>query len=94
MNQISRYFHQLFNLPQPNYATPEVNTKAQPLEDNWEDIILSLYDPSLETQTLKNANALKDCFKKVRKAHHFRHNFSVYPLQIHDTKINALLGKV
>ncbi|HVT62796.1 MAG TPA: hypothetical protein VHD33_04835, partial [Legionellaceae bacterium] len=45
---------------------------------NWQDNVLAIYDPSIETQLLKHAADKVATFLQLRKAHHFRHDFHCY----------------
>lgn len=90
---ISRQLHEKAGLPPPVYAFPN---NPPPLSidhgQSWEDVVLSLYDPSLETQTLKQAEDLKESFIQLRKAHHFRHDFNAYPLKAGNDLLRKILG--
>lgn len=79
VNQISRYFHQTLGLNYPEFAYPELtDQQAAPSYPTWQDLILSHYDPSIETKALKQASDLKAEFLTLRKAHQKRHNFDVF----------------
>ncbi|WP_419420397.1 4-phosphoerythronate dehydrogenase [Legionella sp. D16C41] len=82
---VSQKLHKVLNLKQPNYAIslpiPSFNFKQA---ENWQDYILSLYNPMHETKLLKAAINKKDCFLNLRKAHQKRHDFSVYESQLPD----------
>lgn len=45
---------------------------------SWQATLLSLYNPALETQLLKESKAITQSFLDVRRAHHSRHHFNCY----------------
>ncbi len=92
VNQISRYLHRMEGLALPVYLKPRVEFIPEIKSKNWEDVVLSLYDPSIETRLLKQANDLKACFLSLRKAHQFRHDFQAYSLGVVDEPVSKLLG--
>lgn len=44
---------------------------------SWQEHILSLYNPNLETQRMKQAEVKKTAFLSLRKAHTYRHDFKI-----------------
>lgn len=60
----------------------------------WQTAILSLYNPVLETQQLKEAGDLPREFSALRKAHQYRHDFNHYAWVNQSTELIAALGLV
>ncbi|QBR83925.1 4-phosphoerythronate dehydrogenase [Legionella israelensis] len=90
---ISRQLHQKAGLTPPVYDYPQIPpVKSFASDLSWEDIVLSLYDPSRETQELKQAMNLKEPFLQLRKNHHFRHNFNVYSFHGLNSQCKGILG--
>ncbi len=59
----------------------------------WQDAILSIYDPEVETHQLKQATDLSNTFLELRKAHRHRHEFHHYAWPEMDRFLQAALGK-
>ncbi len=80
---ISKQIHQLMLLPEPQFAQPEHSVKSF-LNDNksWSELILSIYNPQVETEYLKQASNVSSAFLTLRKNHQFRHNFSFYAKEL------------
>jgi len=75
---ISQKLHQLYQLPAPHYLMNKAeNGEIWPIKAGWQDRVLALYNPLEETQILKNAKQLGATFQTLRKAHHFRYNFTL-----------------
>jgi len=75
---LAKIIHRYFNLPEPNPlpALPHHFITPQSHGEPFEDYILRLYDPSIETAALKAASDKKNAFLTLRQAHQFRHHFS------------------
>lgn len=58
----------------------------------WEQCVLDLYNPQLETCILKAAADKKAAFLTLRQAHLSRHDFNVYNLAGINQQIRSLLG--
>lgn len=81
-----------FSLPQSPLSPLPSPLSILP-HDSWEEIILSLYDPSKESYELKHATDLTTSFLEIRKAHQYRHNFYLYaPLFKINKQLALLLG--
>jgi len=91
VSMISSFFHKKLKLKAPLLNFPK-NTSLHLKENqrNWEKVILSIYNPFPETQTLKNAVNLTDTFVQLRKKHHYRHDFKIYDPK--NLKTNELLS--
>jgi erythronate-4-phosphate dehydrogenase len=77
---ISQQLHALLSLTPPDFTS--LNTIQEiyfdPMHNpHWQQQILSLYNPSVEIQLLKNATDIQASFLKVRAAHTFRHDFNL-----------------
>jgi len=78
---LSTKLHNLCNLPIPTLAKPRtqpllaLQTKATA---TWQDVVLSLYNPLIETMQLKQAIDKQRAFLMLRQAHKQRHDFNCY----------------
>lgn len=76
---VSDKIHSLLKLSKPLYAKP---TKPFPrvwdTESSWDDQVLSLYNPMMETIKMKESSGNVLAFLDLRKHHQFRHDFAVY----------------
>ena len=90
---ISTKLHNYFQLPKPSLPIPLAEYKpiAEPSQ-TWQECVLSLYNPRLDTEILKAATDKKAAFLSQRKAHQYRHNFSFYEATITNAQISRLLG--
>lgn len=76
---ISHQLHKMMNLPEPVFTQPYLSTKpSSGTHQSWQELVLSLYDPSVETKILKEAQNKEQAFQILRKQHLHRHNFSLY----------------
>jgi erythronate-4-phosphate dehydrogenase len=72
---LSQKLHAHFNLEAP--SAYQNTTPMQPsIHKTWDALALSLYNPVLETQQLKNTTHAKTTFLNLRRAHQHRHNFN------------------
>ena len=56
-----------------------VSAEPRPMAgQSWQDWALSIYNPSVDTDKLKQCDNIRACFQTIRKAHQFRHDFSAY----------------
>ncbi|MGV3739885.1 MAG: NAD(P)-dependent oxidoreductase [Gammaproteobacteria bacterium] len=60
---------------------------------SWQQAILSIYNPELETLALKQAHSLAQKFLELRKAHCFRHDFDCYAGSNSDSILETALGR-
>ncbi|KTD16438.1 NAD(P)-dependent oxidoreductase [Legionella jordanis] len=76
---VSEKLHKALGLLSPP-SLPATITKPVdfPARTDWEDCVLSLYNPIYETEVLKNAKDLESTFLTLRKAHQNRHDFAMY----------------
>lgn len=79
--QVSQQLHLHYGLPMPSFslALVEDNIAASPRE-TWQDCVLSLYNPQIDTAILKAAIDKKDAFLTQRQAHQYRHDFNCYAM--------------
>lgn len=59
---------------------------------SWQAIILSLYNPEIESRQLKQDTNKKNAFLSLRPAHHFRHDFKQYDWQNRPFQLQQLAG--
>lgn len=90
---VSKKLHQYLNLPLPNYATPQQPTiiEFEP-QNSWQEQILAVYNPHLETKEFKKAIDKTSAFLNLRKNHNRRHDFSVYFAKPKHNTLQQLLG--
>ena len=70
---LSKLIHTNFNMPfDTNY---QQNRHKIELDRNWQEEVLSLYNPQTESETLKSASNKTEAFITLRKAHKYRHQF-------------------
>ena len=64
----------------PTYTSDVGWALAQQLsqDTSWQQVILSLYNPSHETQVLKDSINKTHTFLQLRNLHKYRHDFHVY----------------
>lgn len=79
VTMISRKLHAAYDLTPPAFnSLASIELPLLNGQYDWQDVVLSLYNPLEETNLLKNATDLKEAFLNVRKAHHYRHDFCLY----------------
>ena len=71
---ISQQIHHYLGLPIPNHIEKITDEPFIPVEQNWINEALKLYNPINETLELKH-NPCAEQFLSLRRAHHFRHDF-------------------
>lgn len=74
---LSTKLHHAYSLPSPVFTPFTVQKFKHDLD--WQDTVLSLYNPQNETILFKEAKDKHLAFLELRKAHHFRHDFYLYP---------------
>lgn len=78
---ISKKLHAILGLipPRSNPLLQSTGEKEIGLIDTWQNWVLSLYNPLMETQALKQSFIdIPQTFLNLRKAHQFRHDFEQY----------------
>lgn len=90
ITQISEQLHDIYSLEPPSF--PPGNPQQSVFFDDWQNTILSLYDPQAETLALKHASNLSEQFLLTRKAHQQRHEFSLYGSASLSKQLQGLLG--
>jgi erythronate-4-phosphate dehydrogenase len=75
---LSRQLHLHYNIPISH--APQNTSVTEPYENilNWQDWVISIYDPRQETTALKKAPNIADAFLSERRAHTHRHDFAWY----------------
>ncbi|KTD24780.1 erythronate-4-phosphate dehydrogenase [Legionella lansingensis] len=92
---ISEKLHGLYQLfPPKNILSSPHEPPTFTAKLSWQDYVLSLYNPSFETDILKNTNDLESTFLSLRKAHDYRHDFFTYADDLEgNEKLLQILGK-
>lgn len=76
---LSQKLHQHYQFKIPVLtAAPFENDLVFPPNQDWQDRILTIYNPINETLALKAAENLASAFQKLRKAHTNRHDSDTY----------------
>lgn len=94
LHLVSQKLHHYFGLSSSekhNHAT-DLLFQSLPCA-SWQEAILSLYDPEVETYKLKQATNLSKTFLDLRKAHRHRHEFHYYAWPEMDRLLQVALGK-
>lgn len=79
VSQVSEQLHIILGLTPPQYAKPELHSKIElNAYSTWQELVLSLYNPIIETISLKAALNKESAFLSLRKEHRFRHDFIEY----------------
>ena len=91
---VSERIHQFFDVPMsPVMPSNTLRLTEIAGETSWQHTVLSLYNPKIETTVLQNAEDISATFLELRRAHHYRHEFSGYvPLSGNDV-LEAALGR-
>lgn len=90
---LSKQLHQHFGYPFQPASIPV--TEKPPIlaqTSHWQEAVLQLYDPLIDTIALKKARDLSSAFLKQRSAHQYRHDFSFYDGSQLDQHIKELMG--
>ncbi len=104
--QVSQQLHHHFGVMMPTLTTTRGLTagsgdllgtmnlagKSQDV-GNWQDVVLSIYNPMLDTQILKRALDKKAAFLTQRQAHLYRHDFNCYEILGLNQQTALLFGK-
>ena len=85
--KISQQLHHHFGLPFSPITIPlQGELPILRSTDHWQDTILQLYDPLVDTVVLKSAQDKTRAFLTQRQAHDYRHDFSFYDAsQLHQS---------
>ncbi len=94
MVQISQQLHHYYDLPM-NSAIDNLSLQVTGCQDinaqqqlvTWQDHVMQIYNPLIETQALKSAIDKRGAFLAQRKLHQERHDFNCYEMK----DINPLL---
>ena len=80
--QISQQLHHHYGLPIPIFHSPIAPVSSNHYSDTtWQDLVLRLYNPLVETHILKTAADKKNAFLTQRQAHQHRHDFNCYKVE-------------
>lgn len=90
---LSEKLHACYQLTSPTNLPFILKKRPLRLAANWQETLLSIYNPDYETQQLKQSTDLTKTFITLRHAHHTRHDFCSYSSNKIDAKISKLLGK-
>lgn len=76
---VSHALHQIMGLPIPQFAVAKMeNAPYIDPHTAWQEQVLKLYNPLVETMQLKQAVDKESTFLKLRQKHNKRHDFSCY----------------
>lgn len=95
--KVSQQLHRYYGLPAPT-EVPTSPMHSPLLANNetnslsWQEFVLSLYNPLIDTQILKEADDKSHAFLSQRQAHQNRHDFVLYDTKTFDLRIKSLLG--
>jgi erythronate-4-phosphate dehydrogenase len=90
---VSKKIHSLLNLPVPQeYAIPMGPNSRLNIDQSWQDLALSLYNPIYETQELKKTLDIEEAFLQLRRNHVQRHDFYTYLDHEMKPKLKEILG--
>ncbi len=91
--QLSLQVNRHYQVAMPSLNSPMTAKHPLPQQSNWQDSILSLYDPRIETQLLKTAQDKKLAFIALRTAHKTRHDFIYYDASQLDQQTKLIMGQ-
>lgn len=93
--QISQQLHQYFGFTAPICTIEKHDvTATRPIcQTTWQDCVLNIYNPMMETQALKTGKNKHDTFLVQRKAHTQRHDFNRYKIDGLDEQTKLVLGQ-
>lgn len=95
VSYLSQKIHAHYHLTPPqSYSLFADMSCDLTLSEGWQNAILSIYDPRVETNYLKSANNTQQAFLQARKAHNYRHDFSCYDSLKLSRQLRSLLGVV
>lgn len=89
---ISIKLHNYCRLKPPVVPQPVQNPPIAAQGQTWQESVLSLYNPRLDTEILKAATDKKAAFLRQRQAHQYRHDFSFYEASLTNVQTRRLLG--
>ncbi|STX43135.1 erythronate-4-phosphate dehydrogenase [Legionella donaldsonii] len=92
---LSQKLHTCYDLSPPtmgSFLATTANLPPLPETQSWQDCVLSLFNPVVETNLLKNSSNLAATFTELRKAHKNRHDFCVYNAQLVNQQTRNILG--
>lgn len=92
---LSQKLHTCYDLSPPtmgSFLATIANLPPLPEAQSWQDCVLSLFNPAVETNLLKTSSNLAATFTELRKAHKNRHDFCVYNAQLVNQQTRNILG--
>ena len=89
---LSQKLHARYKLSPPMILTTLGLSTELTEQQNWQETVLSLYNPITETKLLKRADNLESTFIALRKAHQNRHDFCVFNARSLSKQIRQILG--
>lgn len=78
IKMISEKLHQYYGYTIPFTMNSSPSQLLLPDAKSWQETILALYNPEIETHALKKAHNKQQAFLTLRQAHQQRHSFSLY----------------
>ncbi|MFY7698498.1 MAG: 4-phosphoerythronate dehydrogenase [Legionella sp.] len=91
VTQLSEQLHRFYQ-KKPSYQTVASSVHAIKPHLNWQELVLSIYNPNHESQLLKAAVDKKATFSALRMAHQHRHDFNVICADQLDKTTQLILG--
>lgn len=91
--QLSRQLHHYYGFTEPTVEKTSTHHDFISADGKtWQEYVLNLYNPLVETLVLKAAIDKKDVFLTQRKAHQDRHDFNYYSSSGLEQQTKLLLG--
>ncbi|WP_133126932.1 NAD(P)-dependent oxidoreductase [Legionella nagasakiensis] len=92
VQKIGEQLYHYYGLPLPSLSVPAQSRPLLSDKTNWQDCVLSLYNPFTDTDLLKSAPDKKQAFLLQRQSHQNRHDFCYYDSSQLSPQKKALLG--
>lgn len=91
--QVSEQLHHLYKLPYTSTqkSTSHLSSSIQN-QTSWQESVLSLYNPIIDSRILKSSANLDLAFLTQRKAHQNRHDFNCYHINSGNKQLEKMLG--
>lgn len=90
---LSDKLHEYYGLKPLHHPSPARQALPVPADlDSWPSLLLSLYNPAVETNVMKEAGDKQRAFLTLRQAHTFRHDFSTCGGALSNRFLKTLLG--
>lgn len=94
LRHVIEKLHQYYAKSMPMADYPSLSDRPSLYaEATWQNTVLKIYNPGIETHALKTAHARDDVFLRLRQAHAQRHDFCQYRIQNGTSDVYAALGQ-